>query len=444
MNILFDYVLFHFRQVYHLPADLEISYGLDGHSRIQITPTTSTFFERQQAQPVQVFWKEWRGTNLPLFFDEATDQHWFNQNAQGQVIVQYDVIASAFYLLSGWQEYYGKDRDQYGRFPFKASLQARHRFITKPLINYYFDVLKESLETAYGQKIEAKLWDGKPFATCLTHDIDYCQTAWKVAGKPAMQKGNIGLFLKLYLQHRKGQDAWFNLPQVEHELQALNAKGTFFFLPEKAPYQGHPNADYDISTPIIQGEIKRLASRGHEIALHGSHGSGGKTQQLQKEQDNIHAEVKGNRFHYLRFDPIKSLEVMEETGLQYDSSLGFPERFGFRNSYCHPFRLFNFKERRMSSVWELPLNLMDITLNHSNYLQLKPEEVMPAITPMLQEIEKFHGVFTLLWHNENFTPYALPQGLELFREITQYVQERGTQFLTAQEAISAKFSIDKS
>ncbi|AMM52016.1 hypothetical protein TH61_13635 [Rufibacter sp. DG15C] len=436
MNILFEYVLFHFRKLYHLPATLEISYGHDGQSRIQITQTTSTFFERQQAQPVQVVWKEWRGTKLPLFFDEAIDQPWFFQNTQGQVIVPYDVIASAFYLLSGWQEYYGKDRDQFGRFPFKASLQARHRFITKPLVNYYFGVLREALEVAYGQKIEPKLWDGKPFATCLTHDVDYCQTAWKVAGKPALQKGNIKLFLQLYLKHLKGQDAWFNLPQVEKELLALNAKGTFFFLPEKSPYQGHPNADYDIASPKIQNEIKRLKSAGHEIALHGSHGSSHKARQLKQEREKIGQSVQGNRFHYLRFDPVKSLEVLEETNIHYDSSLGFPERFGFRNSYCHPFRLFDFKKRQMSGVWELPLNLMDITLNHPNYLQLKPEEVMPALTPMLQEIEKFHGVFTLLWHNENFTPYALPQGLELFREITQYVQKRGSQFLTAQQAVT--------
>ncbi|AKQ45256.1 hypothetical protein TH63_05770 [Rufibacter radiotolerans] len=418
-----------------MPSALEVSYGLDGKSRVQITPTQSTFFERQQPHPVQVVWKEWHGHKLPLFFDEATEQPWFTQDDDGNIILQYDLVASAFYLLSGWQEYYGKDRDPLGRFPYRASQQSRHRMLTKPLVNYYFEVLREAVAKAYGQPLAPRLWDGKPFATCLTHDIDFCQSAWKVAGKPALQKGNLKLFLQLALQKFTGKDAWFNLPEVEKELKKLNALGTFYFLPETAPYEGHPNADYDVASPALQKEISRLAAAGHEIGLHGSHGSGLKARQLRTEKEKLPASVAGNRFHYLRFDPVKSPALLEELGFAYDSSLGFPERFGFRNSYCHPFRLFNFKERQMTSVWELPLNLMDVTLNHPNYLQLSPAEVLPALMPMLEEIVKFHGVFTLLWHNENFSSYGMEAGLQLFREITEYVQEKDTSFFTAAQAV---------
>jgi hypothetical protein len=436
VNSFFEYVLFHFRKLYQLPVSLELSYGLDGRSRVQVIPTQSTFFERQQPVPVQVVWKEWQDHKLPLFFDEDPEQPWFTQDAQGNVILHYDLVASAFYLLSGWQEYYGKDRDAFGRYPFRASQQSRHRMITKPLVNYYFEVLREAVEKAYGQPVAPRLWDGKPFATCLTHDIDFCQSAWKVAGKPALKKGNLGLFLQLSLQKAQGKDAWFNLPQVESELKALHAKGTFFFLTESAPFEGHPNADYDIASPALQKEISRLAGAGHEIGLHGSHGSGAQARQLKAEKEKLSSSMQGNRFHYLRFDPVKSPALLEELGFAYDSTLGFPERFGFRNSYCHPFRLFNFKARQMTTVWELPLNLMDVTLNHPNYLQLSPAEVLPALTPMLEEIEKFQGVFTLLWHNENFSPYGLEGGLQIFREITEYLQKKGTAFLTAGQAVA--------
>ncbi|RNI22476.1 polysaccharide deacetylase family protein [Rufibacter latericius] len=435
MNSLFEYVLFHFQRLYHLPSSLEIHYGLDGKSRVQITATSSTFFERQQPKPVQTFWKEWQGNHLPLFFDEAVDQPWFSQNEQGHMVVHYDLVASAFYLLSGWQEFYGPERDLFNRYPYKASQQARHRFIIKPLVNYYLGILKEAVSLAYGQEILPKLWNGKPFATCLTHDIDYLQSAWKVAGKPAFQKGNLALLFKLAQQKLTGKDAWFNLPQVEAELGKLPAKATFFFLPEVAPYEGHPNADYDVSAPVIQKEVKRLTALGHEIGLHGSHGTGTKAKQLQTEQEKLPGAIQGNRFHYLRFDPVKTPSVLEELTFLYDSTLGFPEHFGFRNSFCHPFRLFDFKQRRMSPIWEMPLNLMDVTLNHPNYLQLTPTEVLPAITPMLEEIIRFHGVFTLLWHNENFSPYGMEGGLQLFRDITAWLNKRQTSFLTISEAL---------
>ncbi|GGK70997.1 polysaccharide deacetylase family protein [Rufibacter glacialis] len=436
MTSIFDYVLFHFQRLYHLPSPLELGYGPDSPGRVQIRATTSTFFERQQPKPVQTVWKDWQGAQIPLFFDEATDAPWFTQNGQGQVEVQYDLIASAFYLLSGWQEFYGQERDQFGRFPYRASQQARHRFITKPLVNYYLQILREAVELAYGQEVQPRLWQGKPFATCLTHDVDYCQSAWKVAGIPALKKGNLSLFLQLALQKAKGKDAWFNLPQVAQELQRLPAEATFFFLPESAPFEGHPNADYEVTSPPLQQQIKELTAAGHEIGLHGSHGTGSNRRQLQTELGKLPTPVKGNRFHYLRFDPQKSPALLEELGLAYDSSLGFPEHFGFRNSYCHPFRLFHFKERRMTSVWELPLNLMDITLHHPNYLQLTPAEVMPVLTPMLEEIMRFHGVFTLLWHNENFSPYGLEGGLQMFRDITAFVQSKGTAFLSMHAAVA--------
>ena len=436
MQRLLDYVLFHFKRVYHLPEPLEISYGLDGRSRVQVLPAEGSFFESELPRPDQVGKKDWKGTSLPLFFQSTTTQEWFTPQTDGQVQVHYDLVASAFFLLSGWQEYYSPERDQFGRFPYRASVQAEEGFVTIPVVNYYFEILKEAVEIAYGQKIQPRLWQGKPFATCLTHDVDYLQSAWKVAGISALRKGNILRLVRLAYQKLAQNDAWFNLLQVEQELEKLQARATFFFLPKSAKSEGHPNADYDIASAAVQAEISRLVSAGHEIALHGSHGTGTSAAQLLGEREKIPAPVQGNRFHYLRFDPGASPAVLLSSGITYDSSLGFPEHYGFRHSYCHPFRLFSFKERAMQETWELPLNLMDITLHHPRYLQLAPRHVMPAVTPLLNEIIRFHGVFTLLWHNENFTPYALPQGVQIFRDLTRYCSRAGTAFLTASEAVA--------
>ncbi len=419
-----------------MPEPLEMSYGIDRRSRVQITKTTSDFFAQKQPQPERLIWKDWHGTSLPLLFDVSSEKDWYTEDAQGKVLVHEDLIANAFYFLSGWQEYHSTTHDEFGRYPFAASLQAKHGFVTKPVVNYYFDILKEAVELAYGQKVELRDWNGKPFATCLTHDIDYCQSAWKVAGKPALQQGNIGRFLYLAWRKAKGKDAWYNFDQVQQELQKRNASATFFFLPEHAKSQGYPNADYDVLSPRLQAEIRRLRANGHEIALHGSHGSGTNAHQLRREKAKLPTQLQGNRFHYLRFDPAHSPALLEELNFRYDSSLGFPEHFGFRNSYCHPFRLFDFKNRRMTQTWELPLNLMDITLNHPKYLQFSPAEVMPTITPMLEEIIRFQGVFTLLWHNENFTPYGLAGGLQMFRDITEFVQAKGTAFLPLHTAVA--------
>ncbi|WP_192821177.1 polysaccharide deacetylase family protein [Rufibacter sp. LB8] len=435
MDLLFDYVLFHFKHCYHLPEPLELHYGLDGKSLIQIASHGAYFFEGKEPYPPYSSLKSWNGTSISLFFEKSPEQDWFTQGASGNVVVNFDLVAGAFYLLSGWQEFHSQERDRFGRFPYQASMQHKHCFVTLPVVNYYFDILRAAVEKAYGISVAPKTWPGHSFMTCLTHDIDSLQSAWKVVGKPALLRGDLGLFLDVALQKIKGEDAFNNLAQVDAELQKLNAKGSFYFLPNSQKVDGHPNSDYDIRSPRVQLAIKRLSDNGHEIGLHGSHGTSTNASQLKTEKKFLPPSVTGNRFHYLRFDPEITPSLLEELEFGYDSSLGFAEHFGFRNSYCLPFRLFDVKQRRMTSTWELPLNLMDITLNHPNYLQLSAEEVLPVIKPMLFEIKKFNGVFTLLWHNENFTPYGLPHGLQLFREITQEVQRLGSGFQTANQTI---------
>ena len=125
--------------------------------------------------------------------------------------------------------------------------------------------------------------------------------------------------------------------------------------------------------------------------------------------------------------------MVARAGFAYDSTLGFAEHFGFRNSYCHPFYPFNFDTGTEQPFLEIPLNLMDATLHHPNYLQLAAPEMLPALTPLFAEIQKFGGVATVLWHNENFDPANEATGPRQFHEIMQHLRQRGAAFLTGRE-----------
>jgi hypothetical protein len=116
--------------------------------------------------------------------------------------------------------------------------------------------------------------------------------------------------------------------------------------------------------------------------------------------------------------------------MAYDTTLGFSEHFGFRHGTCFPFRLFNFKTRQPYHFLEIPLHLMDATLHHPNYLQLTRAEIVPAITSMLREIEKFGGCFTWLWHNENFSEFNSDNGRAAFHQIMEYLQGQQAAFKT--------------
>ncbi len=443
-----DYILKHFHLLCPQAKDISIHYSASEDvihkSRVNIRRYTGGFFEQKRPRPQQIIWREWKGEKIPFFFDADNEDELITYHANGTASINYDIIASAFYLLSGWQEYYGPERDKFRRYTYKASVQAKYNFIKKPVVNYYFDILKDVLEKVYQKDLSYSLWGNKPFATCLTSDVDRLHSAWRVSGKQALRTGNIKNLTALLVQKATGKDAWDNLTEVTTTAEKYGAKATLFFLPSDQYFNGYPNADYDITKPRYQKQIKALADTQHEIGLHGSFGTANDLVQLKVDLKRLPVEVKGNRFHYLCYQPDKTVTVLQQSKLQYDTSLGFAEHFGFRNSYCHPFFPFDFNTRKASNLIELPLMLMDTSLYSINYMDVKSEKAIEAIAPIIEEVEKFGGLFTLLWHNENFSSYSeypvakgAPTWKQVLEQILTKLQASNTAFLTCSEAVEA-------
>ena len=356
----------------------------------------------------------------------------------GRVTINADVISAAFFLLSGWQEYFSDTRDRHGRFPYSASVQQRYGFVALPVVNYYFDVLKTAVEHITGQVLQPRRWaTGAPFAAFITHDIDNLRSAWKASAKTAFQHKQLLQLGQLAWQHCTQADAWDNLELIAATLTAYGAKFTFFILPEHRPgADGTPNADYKISASFRQRLVK-LRERGGEIGLHGSIGTAVHGPQLGLEMKALQHNTLGLRFHYLGWEPRITPGIVDAAhGVCYDSTLGFAEHFGFRHSYCQPFYPYNFATGSAHTFLEIPLNIMDTTLHHPNYLQLRAEEILPALRPMFEEIERFGGVSTVLWHNDHFDPTNTVTGPDQFAEIMSHLQERGAAFLTGSQIMT--------
>lgn len=83
----------------------------------------------------------------------------------------------------------------------------------------------------------------------------------------------------------------------------------------------------------------------------------------------------------------------------YDSTLGFADNIGFRRGTCFPFKIFEIHTDSMLDTWELPLNVMEVTLK--GYLGLTPSVAFEKVMEVIQKIEEHQGVFTLLWHPGN-------------------------------------------
>ncbi|GGG42003.1 hypothetical protein GCM10011378_17910 [Hymenobacter glacieicola] len=315
-------------------------------------------------------------------------------------------------------------------------MQHRYGFVTMPVVNYYFDVLKTAVEHVTGQPLTPRRWaNGASWAAFITHDIDNLYSAWKAPAKSALRQGRLLSFGRQLWRHLTTPDAWDNLAQVQQTVASYGAKSTFFFLPEHRPAaNGTPNADYKLQKVWPEAAAAIGTS---EIGIHVSLGAPYHAHLKREEHRLQHlrngVKAYGIRFHYLQWEPRITPVILDTLLYKYDSTLGFAEYYGFRNSYCLPFYPFDFQQGKSFSFLEIPLNVMDATLHHPRYLQLEPEEILPALTLMFQEIERFGGVCTVLWHNENFDPANENTGPHQFAEIMDYLRSRNVAFVNGQE-----------
>jgi peptidoglycan/xylan/chitin deacetylase (PgdA/CDA1 family) len=433
------YVLRHFRLAYPGCPDLAIGYA-GTQPRVEIAAADGAFFTENKPYPASPTWREWRGRQLPFFFDSAPGQPLISY-AENVAFISADIISAAFYLLSGWQEYFSPERDRHGRFPYAASVQHQYNFVTLPVVNYYFDVLKTAVEHLSGKTLTPRRWGSQQadFAAFISHDIDNLYSAWKAPAKAAWQQRQFGRFGQLLWQHLTQPDAWDNLEAVATATAKYGAKSTFFMLPSarKGP-NGIPNADYRL-TITLEKRLQQLRAAGCEQALHTPLGTATSYVALRHTcRQNLSLAMRGNRFHYLSWEPRQTVDALASVGFPYDATLGFAEHFGFRNSYCHPFYPFSFASNREIDVVEIPLNVMDATLHHPNYLQLNPAEILPALSPIFAEIKRFGGVASVLWHNENFDPNNTQNGPQQFHGIMHHLQQQDAAFLTG-HAIREEF-----
>ncbi len=114
--------------------------------------------------------------------------------------------------------------------------------------------------------------------------------------------------------------------------------------------------------------IREIKARGFELGFHPSYYTFEDYNKFAMEKENLDGIIKskkyGGRQHYLRFTIGKSLNIWEEMGLQYDSSLGYAEEEGFRCGTSHPYKLYDFEKDEEGQLIEIPLIVMDVTLKN--------------------------------------------------------------------------------
>jgi hypothetical protein len=101
----------------------------------------------------------------------------------------------------------------------------------------------------------------------------------------------------------------------------------------------------------------------------------------------------------LRWKAPTTWQLWADSGLDYDSTLTFPQRVGFRCGTCYEYPVFNATTRTKLRLIERPLIAMDVTLLDPNYMGLDHVAALEHIARLANQCRAYQGDFVLLWHN---------------------------------------------
>ncbi|WP_157071670.1 polysaccharide deacetylase family protein [Steroidobacter denitrificans] len=353
---------------------------------------------------------------IPVLYGSRLDHGEYLYKTDKKICLGVDVFGSAFVMLTRYEELVLQERDNHGRFPWKASVGVRSSVHERPIVDEYAEVLFRAMFS---------LWPSLPrkdgqYRVSLSHDIDRMfsmkKASWNTVVRNCagdiLRRRDPWLAAKRMLSHTGTASAeWRFEPYntfnyIFKQSERFGLRSAFFLIPHST--EPRWDGDYSLEDPRVQELITAIHSRGHEIGLHGSYQSFDQPELLSSQFKQlldltrslgVHQEKWGGRQHYLRWSAANTWRVWADAGLDYDSTVGFAERAGFRCGTCREYPVFDLRRRKVLTLVERPLIAMDVSFQSAQYMALSLEQSLDKLRKLADICRSFRGNFTLLWHN---------------------------------------------
>lgn len=338
-----------------------------------------------------------------------------------------DIFASAFFMLTRWEEYVISNKDKFGRCNEDDMFVVKHGIYNRPIVDEYVELLKVLL-TRIGVELSTSK---KQFSVGLTHDVDYLfryanfkNFIQNLAGDILNRHSLPTLFRTLYnymlFKFGKRLDPFDTFDEIMDLSESLGVKSAFYF---KAAVNGEYDYTYNIFDKRVVGIMNNIVSRGHEVGIHPSKNTFHNSDQFRLEVERLRSiglEINGGRQHFLLYDLPYTLRNWNDNGLDYDAGLGFAFRAGFRCGTSHQFNFFDCIERKTLSLKVRPLICMEGAL--FDYNQEQPLNVIEQEIIKLVNLVYLHkGCFVFLWHNDRFYRPESLKTVSIYKNVLSYI-----------------------
>lgn len=321
----------------------------------------------------------------------------------GDSDLPFDLFASAFFMVTRYEEYLPSKKDKYDRFRGSKSLIVKSGFLEKPMINIYAKYLKGLLLARYPSLVFVK----HEFRYLPTFDIDMAYAFLHKSVKRTVGGAFRDFFFsdfrqvifRINVMLGKAKDPFDTYDYIFKILNRHHLPSIFFFLlGDETRFDKNTSPD----SPAYKKLIKEISDK-TEVGIHLSYKSHALSEIESKEIDRLEditgKKVVRNRYHYLRFHTNTSYTRLAEKGISEDYTMGYAARPGFRAGICTPYQQFSLKTNSVMPLTIYPLAFMDTTYVHYN--RLNAEEAMERILKLMNNVKEVDGLLIGLWHNSS-------------------------------------------
>ena len=342
------------------------------------------------------------------------------QKKENYYVINYDILGLTYWMLNRIEEIGRTDLDDHDRFPAIASHAYKHSYLERPIVDEWLHILGQVIQSTWPM-LELKQHH---FSMKISHDVDrpsrygFSDTKGliRAIGGDFIKQKNVHTLWKapyIWLSTKSclnKHDPYNTFDWIMRKSEAAGLTSAFYFI---CGGNHVKDADYDVDHPVIRNLMREIYDRGHEIGLHPSYATYEKPKLIKEEFDRLRSvcrdegiqqQIWGGRMHYLRWKHPTTLQAWNDAGLDYDTTLSYADRPGFRCGTCFEYPAFNSITQKILKIRIRPLIVMEGTVISSKYLGLGlTDEAQQKILDLKNTCKKVSGVFTILWHNSEIT-----------------------------------------
>ena len=329
-----------------------------------------------------------------------------------------DIFGALFFMFSSYEEYCLEQRDSHSRFTENHSC-ITDKIYSIPIIDIYIELLWKFCHKSFSN-LKRKFLKAAIRVTC---DIDhpYSQKTFFIKTKNVIKKllkkqkykYQTKILKKIISEENldKFDTDYAGIKYILKKNKEIGNKVVFYSIPYQTSWRYDTNLDWkNLRTRSI---LKEILENGNQLGIHPGYNTCNnlrnfkKTLEFAKNHWPDEKQIPNyilNRQHYLRWDVRTTPEILNKLNISEDSSLGFSRLPGFRNGTCFPFLLVDLNNETITNVIEIPLILMESSVFSKNARNLNdPDLAYQFMNELKIKCFNVGGIFTLLWHNSNFT-----------------------------------------